>query len=195
MLPFVISLVKTDQERTEALDFINKTAAKLYDCDPPPPPEVIFTAKEGAGIVGTVALELGSGQPFPLEIIYEFDYQKTPWPFQRELIAQFGRWMATVRGISKSLMYKVTEHALLNGKIYGLTEVKEPVRLIVQNMGIELRPIPGARLLIEKIIEKERGYYLSLPSPNLFMVSLQQKLDALKTDVMSLLSSGKVVFA
>lgn len=192
--PVVISLVEKDSEREEAIAFMNAIASERYRCAPPPPPEIIFVAKRDDEIVGVMALEFGDEQGvFPLEKIYKFDYRVTPWPFVRNEVAQFGRWMAKVRGISIALMYAATLYAIHQGKVYGLTEVKPYILKHTREIGIELREIPGATLVPGNIPESGKPYYLAPPPPKLYMVNLRQKEQALRDETIKAVREGRII--
>lgn len=192
--PIVISLVTDIQERQRVIAFINKVAFKWHQCFPPPPPPILFVAKQESEIVGTIAFNFGDkNRPLPLERIYGFDYSKTPWPFVREKITQYGRLTAIIPDVAMVISYVTTVYALARGKLYGLAELKDRVAEHQRKIGVKLYLVPGAKLNIDEISEGEKNYYLTSPVPKLYMFSLEQVERDYRKKVTSLIRERKFI--
>lgn len=164
-----------DEEFQQALKFIRDLAQERERATPPPPPHVLFAAILEGSVVGTVGLEFGSEEsPVPLEEIWEFDRSTTPFPFIRQELAQYGRWMARTKNISASLLYCAAVFAKLQGKKTCICEVKPKVAKRLREIGCRLYEIAPAKLLLDKIPESGRPYYESVPRPNPYMIDLNQ---------------------
>ena len=188
-------LKKTESDYQKALDFINKIAFSHYKCQPPPPPDVLFVAKNGEEIVGTTGLDLGEiNKPLPLENIYNFDKAATPWPFQGEKIVQYGRWMVTVPGIADALICSAAQYGLAHGKTHTISEAKDHIKLKLDQLGIDARVIADAKLILERISKDGLGYYLDPPPPKLYMMDLSQMVQALGPGVARSVKSGFIEF-
>jgi hypothetical protein len=194
--PCLIRLAEEMPVRERALAFMKKIAQERHKCAPPPPPQIILIAEtEDQEVLGTISLEFRlGGILFPVEEIYDFDHDVTPWTFDRNRLAQFGRWMTATPGISTPLMYAATTYALDQGKTHGLTEVKEVIYNLVRNMGIHLKEIESLNVRLENIPEEGRNYYLEDPPPRLYMVDLLAKKTALKLATENAVRSGLVRF-
>ncbi|TSC89201.1 MAG: hypothetical protein G01um10143_582 [Parcubacteria group bacterium Gr01-1014_3] len=190
-----IRLVGQGSDYQKALEFINKVAFNHYKCQPPPPPDVLFVATNGSEIVGTTGLDIGEvNKPLPLEIIYEFDKAKTPWPFHREKNIQYGRWMVTMRGIADALIYVAAKHGLTQGKTHTISEAKDHIKAKLDQLGIDARVILDARLMMDRISKDGLGYYLDLPAPKLYMMDLSQMVEAMEPNVRRSVKAGFIVF-
>lgn len=171
----VVRLVCDQGEREKALGFINQRAFSLYRATPPPPPQFLFAAYCDDEIVGTMGLDFSSGQqPFPLETHWRFDGDATPFSFERDRIAQYGRWITTKPGVSAPMVYASTLFARARGKTYCFAEAKPPVAERLAEMGCPPVPIPNASLQLENVPESGRQYYISEPAPMLYMIDLEQ---------------------
>lgn len=193
--PIRIGLANQKKDREDAALLINETVERWYHCIPPPPPSVLFVAKDEDRVVGTLGIDLGEEKnPLPIEKIYEFDHTATPWPFDRLKLIQFGKWMASVKGISGVLNYVAVQYAISRGREYGCSEVKEQIAKRLQELGVEVRFIPNAKLLLEKINKEAQGYYLIPPNPKPCMVDLFQMKSALKSSTMLAVSEKRIIF-
>lgn len=193
MEPIVIGTAATARERAEAMDFIRETAFRWYRCSPPPPPQLIFTARQTGAVVGSISLDCaGETESFSLEEIHEMVYAESPWPFRRSRLVQYGRWMAKVKGISAAMIYASAVHALSLGKDYGFGETKPLIVPILEKFGLDVRLIPTRKIFIEKISEESRGYYLENPPPVIFMLNLAQVRTALEPEVFRAIAAGRL---
>jgi hypothetical protein len=134
---------------------------------------------------GTIALDFVEKGRLPLESIYCIDYGKTPWPFELESIAQFGRWCATRPGVAVRLMHAAHRHALAEGKRLGLAEAKPPIVGRVQEFGMVLVEISGATLQCQSISVQREGYYSTPPAPRLYLFDIDQNASALNIYIRS----------
>src|SRR5579872_6308699 len=147
-----IEIASNEEDYRNAVRLIESVIRRWYGCLPPEPPKTIVVAKHGSEVIGTSALEFSNGEePLSIESIYEFDRARTPWPFDRPRIVQFGRWAATMKDISGVLIYASTVFALNHGKIWGVSEVKDRIAERFSELGVELRFITPAKLLLERI--------------------------------------------
>lgn len=177
------------KKREEILHFIEEIALAREGSKPPPPPQMLFGAYQGNTIVGTISVDFGSDlNPFRLEDIWEFDKEKTPLPFVRERIAQYGRWTATVPGASIALFYAATVFSKTHGKQFCLCEMKDPIARRLTEFGFVLLPIKNASLLPEAVRERmpeeSRPYYLNHPLPYIYMMSLDQIEQAMQSHIL-----------
>ncbi len=192
--PVIISLARNDRERGQALALNRAVALRLYNCSPPPPSQCIFTAKQNGEVVGMIALDFDENDaPFRLEKIYDFDRHATPFPFERRNIAEFGRWICVIRGISSALMYVATMYAIRRDKLYSLGEFKERIARRAEELGWQVHFVEGACLLFENVSEEERGYYADPPSPRLVMSDLREREEALRNRTMDAIFKGKII--
>jgi hypothetical protein len=71
------------------------------------------------GALAEIFIRLGINEQgdgvFPLEVIYKFNYQKLPFPFCRNQIVQFSRWIAVAEGVSRFLLFAAMQHAISRG--------------------------------------------------------------------------------
>jgi len=103
------------------------------------------------------------------------------------------QWMSTVKGISGPLMYIATMYALRHGKLYAVTELKERIARRAEELGWQVHAVKDARLLLDRIPEVGRGYYVTPPTPRLVMASLKEKEAALRDRTMDAIFEGKIV--
>ncbi len=157
----------------ESLAFINKIAFQRHGCKPPPAPEILFAAYDQCQkLIGTIALDFSkAGQPLPLEKIWEFDQTKIPFPFIREEIAQYGRWMSDLPGLSIMLLYVATVFAITRKKKYFFAETKPKITKIFLDLEFPIIIIPDAQLALDKIPAEGKSYYLA-GKPDLLMMRL-----------------------
>jgi len=123
-MDILVRLVQTARDRRRALAFVRYHVRQLYG-GIPPPSRILFLAEHNRRICGTMALDFAdSKEKFPVESIYDIDYSRTPWPFERSQIAQFSKWWTTRPGLGVRLMHTAHIYALAKGKKFGLVEVK-----------------------------------------------------------------------
>lgn len=183
------------EEKNEIFNFTKLQAFKLYSCEPPPPPQIIFVAYQEHKIIGTMGLNFSqNNKPFYLENHYNFDITKTPFPFEREKIAQYGRWFSIIPNISSSLFYLTTDYAIKKNKIWGLGEMKKTIAERVMKFGVNLFLINDTELIFENIPKEEKQYYLTLPPPSLYMGDLKQIKQALWKIIEPIIQSGEIIF-
>ncbi len=195
MQPVHISLVRNKREREKALSFLQGMIKKWYNCAPLYLPKLVIVAKRGSEIVGTSGIEFIDGRKkFSLEVIYEFDWEKTSFPYPRSLFVECGRWAATIPDISGALLYASAVYALKHGKIYGIGEAKGRVVTRFKELGLDLHFL-DAKLLLEKISPASRNYYVVEPIPQVCMFSVEQEEAALRIGADRAISEGNVVFA
>lgn len=183
LLPLVIHVAKTEEQRNKALAFIKEVAWRSHKSAPPPPPQILLVASEGEVIQGTMSLDFGDNGPLPLETIWTFNQAETPFPFIRSKLVQFGRWMAVSSGLSLTLVYAAACFSRAHGKECIVCEVKPPVFNRLAHSGIHLSPLRNAQLVLERIPQEGRPYYTTKPLPYPYMVGVQSVIDAcLKRD-------------
>jgi hypothetical protein len=169
-----IMLAGSPQERSRALAFVRRHVRRLYGGIPPPPSQILLFAEQNRRICGTIALDFSDRTgKFPLEAIYCIDYTQTPWPFERKIISQFGKWWTTLPGVAVNLMYAAHGHALAKGKKFGLVEAKPPIVARVEEFGMSLVEVKGAVLQIQGVSSRVEGYYSTLPLPQLYMFDIR----------------------
>ncbi|OHA52160.1 MAG: hypothetical protein A3A97_04590 [Candidatus Terrybacteria bacterium RIFCSPLOWO2_01_FULL_40_23] len=171
---FLIRLAKNHKEKRDAQEFISQIALSRYQATPPPLPEILFIAYENGKIVGTLGFDTASKQDIlPLEKIWQFDPNKTPFPFEREMIVQYGRWTAIKPEVSRALSYTATIFARTLGKKIIMFEAKPSSARRLQTLGARAQLVP-ATLLIKNIPEDGRPYYSANPAPKLYMLDLME---------------------
>lgn len=174
-----IIMARTTRDRRRALAFVRRHVRRLYG-GIPPPSQILFLAQHSGRICGTMALDFaGPERLFPLEAIYQINYSRTPWPFERERIAQFSKWWTTRPGIAVRLMHAAHVHALSESKQFGLVEVKPRIVARVEEFGMSLVEVPGAVLQTQVVSLRGEGYYQTLPPPRLYMFDLNSNTAAL----------------
>jgi hypothetical protein len=175
-----ITLAASSHDRRRALAFVRRHVRQRYGGIIPPPSQIMLFAEQNRRICGTIALDFADGtRRFPLEAIYRIDKARTPWAFEREKIAQFGKWWTTRPGVALYLMQAAHRHALTDGKRFGLVEAKPRIVARVGEFGMALIEVPGAALLIEGATTRGEGYYATLPPPRLYMFDIPANAAAL----------------
>ncbi len=178
-----IMLAQDVRDRRRALAFVRRHVRQLYG-GIPPPAQIFFYAEHRRRICGTIALDFaGRGEKFLLESIYGIDYDRTPWPFEREKIAQFSRWWTTRPGIGVHLMYAAHAYALGQGKRFGIVEVKPRIVARVEEFGMTLVKVAGAILQIKGESSRGERYYAIPPAPQLYMFALRANAAALARSI------------
>jgi hypothetical protein len=76
-------------------------------------------------------------------------------------------------------MYAAYKHALARGKRLGLAEAKPAIMARVEEFGMSHVRIPGAVLQDSREVSRCRGYYASLPLPQLYTFDIQSNASAL----------------
>lgn len=179
-------------EREEADAFIRDYALSRYGYLPPPLPATIFLARDGPLIVGTLGVETRADEEgFPLENIH-FVRGPMPFPFIRSRFIELGRWTAVQPEVSGCLMYAAVITAIGGAKSHGLCELKPRVAaLLRRNFGVLTRRVE-ADLHPENVAPEQRGYYLEVPPPSLYMLDLFQMQSVLEGPVTTMRERGKV---
>jgi len=193
----IIGLAKSEIEKREAEVFVNRKYLELFKTLPPTA-QYYFVAKHNEEIIGTLSLDfcLETDQIW-LEKIYQFDHATAPLPVLRDKIAQYGRWitaMSGISGISEGLLYSATVYAEKHGRLYGWCEQKDKSYRVAKRLGIIFYPVPNAKLLLENMPPETQVYYSTPPPMKLFMASLPQARKALEPRVRVLMECGQVSF-
>ncbi len=167
-----IMLAESARDRRRALAFVRRHVRRLYG-GIPPPSQILLYAEHHRRICGTIALDFADTlERFPLETIYRIDYAKTPWPFERHKIAQFGKWWTARPGVAIPLMHAAHVHALEQGKRFGLVEAKSQIVTKVKEFGMSLVEVEEAILKIQGVSSRGEGYYAIPPPPRLYMFDI-----------------------
>src|SRR5690242_17921543 len=119
----IVRLIE-EKERGLVASLVNKMMRERYHCDAYELPEYVLVANRDKDICGVMALSIGGDKPFPLEVIYDLNYNRFPGPFCRQEIVQLGRWIVTVPGIAETLFHASTLYALRRKCIWGIGEIK-----------------------------------------------------------------------
>jgi hypothetical protein len=189
-----LGLALTDEARGQAIALFSAVLGESYNVGPPPPSQLIFTATQGAHIVGTLGVDFGNAQkPLPLEAIYEFNYNSFAWKFDRDKTAQFGRWATTIKGIAGPLNYVAASYALWCQKTDGLGEVKEHVGKRLVKLGVELHYTLNAKIALQNIPHQIRPYYRTLPLPRPCTFRLKQMKSAMESVFTQACSESRIV--
>lgn len=191
----VLSIAHTDKQRKLAAEFIARELKRWYQCLPTPLPETVIIAESGCEIVGSIISYFSEDDaPLPLEAIYEFDYHKLPFPFDRKHVVQFSRWITIAEGVSRFLLHAAIKHALSRGRSYGMGETKPRIADIFASMGITLHHFP-AIIRTQNIPEEIRPYYEIPPKPTPCMLSLDGSRDVLEPEVLQAVAHSKLNIA
>jgi hypothetical protein len=175
-------------EIQQAEELMRQIALDRHGCLPPKTSPILFGAISEGRVVGTIGIEFGETErPLSLETIYDFDRTGSPWPFARERIVQIGRWFASQRGISVPLMYTANAYALRNGKTNGFAEMKPRIEQIARDLGMDIRQIPGAKLILDRISPDGMRYYTEPPPPTLYMTDVIQTERAFREETLRLI--------
>jgi len=181
------------QDLKDAEVFISNALRQWYQCRSISLSPTMIIARINGAIVGTVALYLSVHDSlFPMEDIYDFDYQNMPLPFNRDRIVQFGRWIASAEGVSRALLYASAIAGIAKGCQYGLAEVKPKIAEVLSGIGVKLY-FPSYRLRLDKIPEAIRPYYDLPPAPMPCMVDLEQKKGLLEGYISEKISEGQII--
>jgi hypothetical protein len=121
-----------------------------------------------------MGLNFAAGGYLPLESHWRINLGSTPLPFERNSIAEYGRWIGGgSRGVSIQLIYVATLVAQARAKEYCLCELQDSAARLLQLLGIELHSIKCAELLIDSVPPGGRTYYEGAPV-GLNMMKLSQ---------------------
>jgi hypothetical protein len=180
-LELTLSVALTKIEKVEAIAFIERIMRMRFGCDPPPTTGIILVARMEGVIVGSIVLEgIGRDYLFPIEKHYEFDTSTTPFPFNREIIVQGSRWIATKEKVSFVILRASFELAYGLGKRYMLIEAKPySVKRLIE-LGVTCKAFEKTALALEKIKNSvgDDGlkYFIEEPFPTLYMIDLEKSL-------------------
>lgn len=176
--------------RREAFEYVNRIYWRVFRVIPPPA-DVIFVARRNGRIVGTLGFDYcGEGNDMPPEHLFSFDRKKTPLPFDCARSVQYGRWTADGPSISAELLYAVTAYALGGGMRYVWCEQKKNAARTLRLLGVTLHPVKDAVLKTGAVPESVRTYYLSEPTPRLYMFKLEQALSAASRKISLMPAAG-----
>jgi hypothetical protein len=179
-MPFRIMLAESRKDRRRALAFVRRHVRRLYG-GIPPPSQILLFAERNRRICGTMALDFAEAAGrFHLEDVYSIDYERTPRPFRRPVIAQFSKWWTTKSGVAVQLMLAAHDYAMNHGKTTGLVEVKPRIVARVREFGMALVEVPGAILRIHGMSDRGEGYYAGPPFPKLYMFDIAANAAELK---------------
>ena len=187
--------VASGRERGDVIEYISEEFERIFGSIPPVS-DVYFQARCEGNIVGSTALDLGAeGRCLPFEGIYHISKNTRASEIlsMRSLGAQFGRWRASVPGISRALVYAPTLYAFESGIEYGWFVAKPNAAHQLKKFGIELLRVE-ARLDIQAISPVERPYYLSHPEPMIYLMHLSHTQRSILPALRGLVRSGKIVF-
>lgn len=191
--PVVVSHVNNGRLRSAVLSFITVQYQCYFGTTPQLVPEFLFAAQCDDQIVGTISLDFADkARSLPMEDIYDFSRARTPWPLEMEKVAQYSRWLVVQKGISRALLYTAATYALCHNKIYALCEIRDVVADRLRAMGVDLRPISGAKLLLDKVNLEDRPYYLT-EAPHPYMFLFKQMEEALQEKVRAAITDGRIV--
>lgn len=180
MNPARIILAASSRDRRRALAFVRYHVRRLYG-GTPSPSQIFLLAERNGRTCGTIALDFAlSAERFPLESIYRIDFDRSPWPFERENIAQLGRWWTTRPGVAVRLMHSAHMYALANGKRLALVEAKARIIARLVEFGMAPVEVPGAVLEVRIASLRGEGYYQISPPPRLYMFDLQSNATKLE---------------
>jgi len=192
--PVVIGPAQGVRERKEVLKYVDEKYMELFNIIPAPT-HYLFVARQGTEIVGSMGTDFGNEEKLlRLERVYRFDPRRTPFPIVRDTIIEYGRWIATVPGISGALLYVATIHALSKGKMYGLCEHVDDVHKAAMKLGIKFHEVPDAKLVPENIPEIGTTFYATPPFPKFYMVDIQQAQSVMEPKMQHLVSKKRIVF-
>lgn len=174
-----ISLAEQHADRAAAHAFISEMYRASYDTEPPES-HIILVAREAERITGTIGLDSYEKGALRLEHIYDFSAAELPLPYERPLMVEFGRWVSTTPKLSPFLLYAATHYAHMCGKRYGWCEHHGSVHRIARQFGIRFYPIHNAHLILTAVPATDRAFYLNNELPHLYMVTLDQAVQALE---------------
>jgi hypothetical protein len=181
-----------EHEAPMVADLIQNAMRKAYHCDAYALPKLVFICVRSGELVGAIGLSLSSGEPFPVETIYQLDYGSFPDVFDRKCIVQLGRWVTNVPDLSEVLIYGAVSYALRHGCRWGIGETKPKVARRFLQMRIRLFPFFGAPMP-SRVSVGIRPYYLLPPMPSVWAISLFEAESALREKVACLVARGDVV--
>jgi hypothetical protein len=141
---------------------------------------MLLYAEAHRRLCGTITLDfVGRSGKLPLEFIYRIGQGEPPWALERNEVAQFGKWWAIRPGVAVHLMHAAYTHALAKGKRLGLAEAKPAIMARVEGFGLSHVKVPGAVLQNSEVLSRCKGYYASMPLPQLYMFDIRANSVAL----------------
>lgn len=185
-----ICLAASRAERSEGESFIERTYRETFGTAPPPS-HYLIVAKRGCDVVGTVGIDTcDEGKALRLESLYSFDEKRSPLPYERDKIMEYGRWISSIPRISGPLLFAASTLALNMGKEYGWCEHTQDVHRITLRLGIAFYEVPGARLHVDQIPASDRTFYENASKSRLYMVSVRQVRESTRKATEHLVESG-----
>ncbi|MES2668753.1 MAG: hypothetical protein V4644_03650 [Patescibacteria group bacterium] len=177
LIPVDIRVMLTDEERHEALDYIEGFMRERFGCEPPETRGAILVARTEGRVVGSMAVRCIAGEACsPLERRYAFEAEKAPYPYDRAVIAEGTRLTAVVPGIAAPLFRAACLLAHAFGKRYLLFETKPATARRFRQMGFPCEEIEGARLQLGEarasVGEAGMRYFTETPCPTLYLLDL-----------------------
>jgi len=189
-----IELADTGQKQSEALAFVERTYQKTFGTTPPPPHIVIAGWYQGQ-VVGTMGINTcDEGRSLRLEELYTFDQSQAPLPCVRDKMMEYGRWVATMPHLSGPLLFAGSCYANRVGKEYGWCEHSDKVHRAALRLGIVFHEVRGAVLQRERVPHTDRAFYEAEEKPRLYMVSVAQVREALRSRTEQLVQHGRLTF-
>ncbi len=182
-VPLTVSVAIDPGEREIAMRYIHEKMRASFGCEPPTTTGVIFVVKEGARIVGSLVLEGSQNdEPFGIESHYDFDPERSPFPYVRDHIIQAVRWTGSRAHASRMVALATMQVSLAMGKRYIMIEAKPYSVKRLHELGMDFREIEGASLRMDHIrsVVGEDGmtYFTEQPAPSLFLMDIAAGLRA-----------------
>ena len=192
----LITVAKGDDERAHVTRYIQGRYQALFGTTPGEVQTYIIGKKAGA-VVGTIGFELPDKNGF-LSIPHGYDFlpEDVHPGVTPENIAQSNRWTSESVDssvLSIALVYAVSAYAHGLKKYYLWIEQTAPAHRILTRSGLVFHPIPSARVALDRIDEKDHGYY-EHKAPLPYIMVPRQVMAATGARMMSLIVEGKLRF-
>lgn len=191
----LLTVVDCDEERSAATRLIRRKYLELFGTVPSEAETYIIGRHEGA-VKGTIGFELPkeSGS-LSIPERYNFDKSEIPPCVKPDTVCQSNRWTSEEPNpdLSIALVYAVCMYAQARKKEHIWIEQTPGAHRLLTRSGIRFHDIPSAKVMIERVDEKDRAYFRHHdPKPSIMLPT--QVIGALARRMHSLVNAGTIAF-
>ena len=177
----IIQQVATTEQFDLALAYVRAIYKRKFGTFPKSLGKNCLIAECGEDIVGVIAMQFSEGERFEFENNFLLDFSILNQP--RARCVSFGRWVATKPGAGNALMCAAVKHSIALGKTHSISCSKtETLRALHRRYGLRY-DVLAVPVIAEQVLEEDRNFFLSKPSPCLCFALLSQWYDRLVLSV------------
>ena len=172
-----VDIATGGEYRDRVIGYIREQMERAFGCPPPETSGVIFVARSGDRIIGTLVYESTSDQvPFQIEARYRFIDGGLSQLAPRSAMVVGTRWIGTEPGASWAVLRFASIVAVGFGKRYALIEGKPYTAKRLRELGALCTELSGAHIDLDRteaLVGLEgMVYYRQSPAPRLYIVDL-----------------------